>query len=74
MKILIKNGHVIDPANGRDEELDILINDGVIAEVGKSIATDDFELEVIDASGLVVTPGLICTCIFASRALNTRRI
>lgn len=59
MKILIKNGHVIDPANGRDEELDILINDGVIAEVGKSIETDDFELEVIDASGLTVTPGLV---------------
>ena len=32
MTILIKNGRVIDPATGTDEELDILIQDGIIVK------------------------------------------
>lgn len=59
MRILIKNGHVIDPANGIDKVCDILVNDGVIAEVGENTDLDGVELSVIDADGMVVAPGLV---------------
>ncbi len=55
--LLIKNGHVIDPANGIDAPHDVYVEDGKIKEVAKSIDRDADE--VIDAAGLVVTPGLI---------------
>ena len=35
MNILIKNGHIIDPANKVDGKLDILVSDGKIAKLGK---------------------------------------
>lgn len=59
MKILIKNGHVVDPANGRDGIADILTDNGVICDIGGNIDTEGFELEVIDAKGLTVVPGLV---------------
>jgi dihydroorotase len=55
-ELLIKNGRVVDPANGIDKKCDVLITDGKIAEVGnvqKAVQT------VIDAEGKLVTPGLI---------------
>lgn len=55
--ILIKNGRLIDPASKRDEIVDIAIEDGKIKEIGK-IDEETFE-EIIDASGYVVSPGLI---------------
>ena len=57
MKLLIKNGNVIDPATNTDAVLDVLVEDGVIKAVAPSIS-DDAD-KVIDASGLVVAPGLI---------------
>ncbi|MCD6193146.1 MAG: dihydroorotase [Candidatus Aminicenantes bacterium] len=57
MKILIKNGRVIDPLTNIDDTLDILIQDGRIVEVKAKIDTS--EAQTIDASRLVVTPGLI---------------
>jgi dihydroorotase len=58
MKLHIKNGRVIDPANGIDAQQDLFIADGVIAALGT--APDGFTAdEVIDASGLVVAPGLV---------------
>ena len=57
MKLLIKNGNVIDPATNTDEVLDVLVEDGVIKTVAPSIS-DDAD-QVINASGLVVAPGLI---------------
>lgn len=57
MTTLIKNGRVVDPASKTDAVKDILIEDGVIKAVEDSI---DVESEnVIDASGCMVTPGLI---------------
>lgn len=58
--VLILNGRVIDPANGLDEARDLLLRDGKIAEVElpgglKSVTA----AETIDASGLVVAPGLV---------------
>lgn len=53
MNAIIRGGRIIDPANGRDEIADLFIGDGKIAG---SAAPD---AEVIDATGLVVAPGLI---------------
>ena len=59
-KILIKNGRVIDPANEIDTVLDILIDDGKIIELGKSLTTHHLPLTtIIDAAGKIVVPGLI---------------
>ena len=38
MKLLLKGGRVIDPANGRDGAFDVLIEDGQIANVGRDLA------------------------------------
>jgi dihydroorotase len=57
MKILIRNGRVIDPASGRDEVADVAIATGRIVSIGKR---DDFDADrTIDAAGLVVAPGLV---------------
>jgi len=59
--LVIRNGRVIDPANGLDGRLDLFISDGRIAAVGSPPA--DFEAEQeIDASGRIVCPGLIDLC------------
>jgi dihydroorotase len=55
---IIRKGRVIDPANRRDEIVDLVIVDGRIAE--KSAIRDPKPaIEEIDASGLIVAPGLI---------------
>lgn len=59
MKLLIKNGHVIDPANGIDEITDIFIENGVISEIGVNKDLEGLDIEMIDAQGKVVTPGLV---------------
>ncbi len=57
MKILIKNGHVVDPKNNVDGVMDVLIEKDRIKKVSKSIPEKaDKEL---DAKGKVVCPGLI---------------
>jgi len=58
-KLYIQNGHVIDPANGVDEVADVLLSDGVVAKVGAVSKTAARGAEVIDATGLLVCPGLI---------------
>jgi dihydroorotase len=55
--VLIRNGHIIDPANNVDEVGDVLIIGGKIAKVGETIAED--VNNVIDATDMTVTPGLI---------------
>ena len=58
MKLHIKNGHLIDPANSIDARLDLYIADGKIISVGQPPA--DFVADkTIDASGLIVAPGLV---------------
>jgi len=57
MKILIKNGLVIDPANQVKETLDILIEKGKISKVGKNIKAGADK--IINASGKIVIPGLV---------------
>jgi dihydroorotase len=55
---IIKGGHVIDPKNGVDGIMDVAVRDGKIALVTANIDTAE-AAQVIDASGLYVTPGLI---------------
>ena len=57
MKVLIKNGRVIDPKNNIDKVQDVLIENGRVIQVAADIATTD--AEIISAEGLLVTPGLI---------------
>ena len=57
MRILIKNGRVIDPASHVDDTLDILIDRGKFAEIKPKIEGDGFK--IVDASRMVVAPGFI---------------
>ncbi len=57
MDLLIHSGRVIDPANNVDDTLDVLVRDGVIAEIGRDLKTK--KAKAIDATGQVVAPGLI---------------
>lgn len=54
---IIKNGHVIDPAAGFNGKKDIYVKDGYIVEASEG--TFDKGVNVIDASGCLVLPGLI---------------
>jgi dihydroorotase len=56
--LLLKGGHVIDPANHIDEVRDVAIFQGKIAAVEKNIPPDQAG-KVVDVSKLYVTPGLI---------------
>ena len=58
MKLLIKNGRVVDPASGRDERGDIAIAAGRIVAIGR-VAADFLPNRTIAADGLVVAPGLV---------------
>ena len=61
--LLIRNGHLIDPAAGVDAAKDILLRDGRVAEVaspGKiKLTNGNAGAQVLDAKGLTVAPGLI---------------
>ncbi len=57
MKILIRNGRLIDPASGLDKVGDLAIASGRIVSLGT--ATEFAADRIIDASGLVVAPGLV---------------
>src|SRR2546430_1312094 len=54
--LLIKNGRVIDPANGVDAVSNLLVVGGKIAAATAALPD---KVEMIDATGLLVTPGLI---------------
>jgi len=57
VKLLIKNGRVIDPSSRTDESLDLLLDKGRIVDIKTKIKTDG--AKVIDASRLVIAPGFI---------------
>ena len=57
MKLLLKNGRVVDPASGTDRTQDLLVVDAKIARIDHRIPDDD--AEVVDLKGLVVCPGFI---------------
>ncbi|MDH3271526.1 MAG: dihydroorotase [Gemmatimonadota bacterium] len=57
-KMLLSGGRVVDPSQSLDAELDVLLVEGAVASVGASLTSAE-DAEVVDCSGLVVTPGLI---------------
>jgi dihydroorotase len=56
--ILIRGGRVIDPSRGMDETADVYLQAGRVTGVGRNLGSPD-GVQVIDAAGLVVSPGLI---------------
>ena len=57
MELLIRRGRLLDPASGRDGIFDILIDDGVVRRIAKTISRR--KSRVIDARGTFVFPGLV---------------
>ena len=56
--VLIKGGRIVDPSQGMDQVGDLLVMEGVVQAIDRSIDLPD-SCEVMDASGLVVSPGFI---------------
>ncbi|MGA2665790.1 MAG: amidohydrolase/deacetylase family metallohydrolase [Nitrososphaerales archaeon] len=56
--LVIAGGRLVDPASGVDEKMDVAISGGRVAEVSRSISPERGRRH-IDASGRVVSPGLI---------------
>lgn len=59
MKYLFKNGRLVDPANHLDGKYDVLIENGVVAKVDRTIT--DPEAIVEDVKGKIITPGFVET-------------
>jgi len=58
MTLLIKNGRIIDPSQKLDQTADLLIEGGVVKQIGANLAAPS-GAQTVDASGCYVTPGLI---------------
>jgi dihydroorotase len=56
--VIIRGGRVVDPSQKLDAVLDVLLADGLVAGVGENLEAPE-GAETVDASGLVVAPGLI---------------
>ncbi len=58
---VLRGGRVLDPKSGRDEEADVVIEDGRIARIGRGAAEgiEGERVEAIDCAGLWITPGLV---------------
>lgn len=62
--LLIRKGRVIDPNNGRDEVLDLLVENGRLTRMAASL--DAPGAQIINAEGLLVLPGLVDSCVHLS--------
>ena len=58
MNLLIKGGRVIDPSQKMDDTLDVLVENGIVKEVGTGLAAPA-GVDMVDATGKYVVPGLI---------------
>jgi len=56
-RILLRGGHLLDPASGRDERGDLLLDEGVVKAAGAGIAASG--AQVIEATGCWVVPGFV---------------
>ena len=54
--LLIQNGTIVDPSQKMQRKADVLVREGRVATIGSNLGKAD---EVVDASGCLVTPGLI---------------
>src|SRR3954451_15157051 len=58
-KRLLKGGRVVDPAAGHDGDLDVLIDNGRVAAVGRGLPVEDGTEVIQVPRGFVIVPGLI---------------
>src|SRR4051794_15274634 len=59
-QVLLRRGHVVPVAGAERPDTDVLVCDGGITAIGPDLSTDaSADLEVIDAAGHVVMPGLV---------------
>jgi dihydroorotase len=56
--VLIRGGRVVDPSQGIDGVMDVLLADGLVARVGENLDAPE-GAETVDAAGLIVAPGLV---------------
>lgn len=56
-RVLLRGGHVVDPATGHDGPADVLIAEGTVAAVGRDLEPNG--ARTVEVDGLVVAPGLI---------------
>ena len=56
--VLVRGGRVVDPSQKVDAALDLLLADGKVASLGENLDAPE-GAEVVDASGLMVVPGLV---------------
>jgi len=59
MEVLIRGGRLIDPAEGLDGHYDLLLKGGMVADVSPAGRGKSNAATVIDASGLLVIPGIV---------------
>ncbi len=57
--LLIRGGHVVDPATNTDAELDLLLRDGRVSELAPRSKLIGKAAETLDARGLIIAPGFI---------------
>lgn len=58
-KIWIRGGHLVDPSQNRDGQYDVVVENGVVADVFACGSQNHPDAEVVEAKGLVVSPGFI---------------
>jgi N-acyl-D-amino-acid deacylase len=69
--IVIKNGRIMDPETGFDAIANVGISDGWITKITTEELSGD---DVVDATGLAVTPGFIDTHIHSSNKFNIKMV
>jgi len=60
-RLLVRGGRVVDPRSGRDGAFDVLLDatTGTVSEIAERITESGSDVDVLDASGLLVFPGFI---------------
>ena len=71
MKLLIKNGHIIDAKTGIDGVFDLIAEDGKIVEISGDIDAEG--CEIVDAEGNRAAGARGCHCHLRDPVSNTRR-
>ncbi len=74
MKIVIRNGHVLDPASGRDGIYDLLIEDGIISRVEKVAAAEADALAMLSEETLPEGTGVFAFYAMEEAARTADRI
>src|ERR1043166_2615279 len=59
MRLLIQNGYVVDPSQGTNAGRSVLLEDGRVTAISKHNDPIPEDVEIFDATGLIVAPGFI---------------